>query len=92
MNAENIAMMKKGSVLINCARGGVVNEQALADALASGHISAAGVDVFVNEPPTNDLMISQTNCSLSPHIGASTKEAQERVGIELAERITSFFK
>ena len=92
MNAENIAMMKKGSVLINCARGGVVNEQALADALSSGHISAAGVDVFVSEPPTNDLMISQSNCSLSPHIGASTKEAQERVGIELAERITSFFK
>ncbi|MEY2938286.1 MAG: hypothetical protein RL062_875, partial [Bacteroidota bacterium] len=53
---------------------------------------AAGVDVFENEPPTNDLMISQSNCSLSPHIGASTKEAQERVGIELADRITSFFK
>ena len=64
----------------------------LLEASLEAGFSAAGVDVFVNEPPTNDLMISQTNCSLSPHIGASTKEAQERVGIELAERITSFFK
>ena len=92
IGAAEIAQMKAGSVLINCARGGVVNEVALAEALQSGQISCAGVDVFENEPPTNDLMISQDNCSLSPHIGASTKEAQERVGIELAEKITGFFK
>ena len=92
IGATEIAQMKAGSVLINCARGGVVNEVALAEALQSGQISCAGVDVFENEPPTNDLMISQDNCSLSPHIGASTKEAQERVGIELAEKITGFFK
>ena len=91
IGAQEIAKMKKGAVLINCARGGVVNEQALADALQQGQISCAGVDVFENEPPTNDLMLSQDNCSLSPHIGASTKEAQERVGIELAEKITGFF-
>lgn len=87
-----IAQMKPGAVLINCARGGVVNEIALSDALKSGHLSCAGVDVFENEPPINDLILSQLNCSLSPHIGASTKEAQERVGIELAERISGFFK
>ncbi len=92
IGAAETAQMKAGSVLINCARGGVVNEIALAEALQSGQISCAGVDVFENEPPTNDLMISQDNCSLSPHIGASTKEAQERVGIELAEKITGFFK
>jgi D-3-phosphoglycerate dehydrogenase len=92
IGAAEIAQMKAGSVLINCARGGVVNEVALAEALQSGQISCAGVDVFENEPPSNDLMISQDNCSLSPHIGASTKEAQERVGIELAEKITGFFK
>jgi D-3-phosphoglycerate dehydrogenase len=92
IGAAEIAQMKAGSVLINCARGGVVNEVALAEALQIGQISCAGVDVFENEPPTNDLMISQDNCSLSPHIGASTKEAQERVGIELAEKITGFFK
>lgn len=92
IGTAEIAQMKAGSVLINCARGGVVNEVALAEALQSGQISCAGVDVFENEPPSNDLMISQDNCSLSPHIGASTKEAQERVGIELAEKITGFFK
>jgi len=92
IGAAEIAQMKAGSVLINCARGGVVNEVALAEALQSGQISCAGVDVFENEPPSNDLIISQDNCSLSPHIGASTKEAQERVGIELAEKITGFFK
>ena len=92
IGAAEIAQMKAGSVLINCARGGVVNEVALAEALQSGQISCAGVDVFENEPPSNDLIISQDNCSLSPHIGASTKEAQERVGIELAEKITGLFK
>jgi D-3-phosphoglycerate dehydrogenase len=92
IGAAEIAKMKDGSVLINCARGGVVNEVALAAALESHKIACAGVDVFENEPPTNDLMLRQDNCSLSPHIGASTKEAQERVGIELAEKITGFFK
>jgi D-3-phosphoglycerate dehydrogenase len=92
IGAAEIAKMKDGSVLINCARGGVVNEVALAAALESRKIACAGVDVFEIEPPTNDLMLRQDNCSLSPHIGASTKEAQERVGIELAEKITGFFK
>ena len=92
IGSVEIAKMKPGAVLINCARGGVVNEQALADALQSQYLSCAGVDVFENEPPTNDLILSQANCSLSPHIGASTKEAQERVGIELAEKISGFFK
>ncbi len=84
--------MKQGAVLINCARGGVVNEVALKNAMDSGKIAFAGVDVFENEPPINDTMLSMKNASLSPHIGASTSEAQERVGIELAERICQFFK
>jgi D-3-phosphoglycerate dehydrogenase len=84
--------MKQGSVLINCARGGVVNEVALKNAMDSGKIAFAGVDVFENEPPVNDTILSLKNASLSPHIGASTSEAQERVGIELAERICQFFK
>jgi len=92
ISENEIAQMKKGAVLINCARGGVVNEIALKNALESGHLSFAGVDVFENEPPTNTNMISLKNASLSPHIGASTAEAQERVGIELAERICQFFK
>ena len=68
-----------------------MNEQALAKAVNEGKIAFAGVDVFENEPPTNDLLLSLKNTSLSPHIGASTAEAQERVGIELAERIIQFF-
>jgi D-3-phosphoglycerate dehydrogenase len=87
INAESLSKMKKTAVLINCARGGVVNELALNKAMQEGLISFAGIDVFENEPPTNDLMLSLPNASLSPHIGASTSEAQMRVGIELAERI-----
>ncbi|MSP57230.1 MAG: 3-phosphoglycerate dehydrogenase [Flavobacteriaceae bacterium] len=92
IGAKELALMKKGAVLINCARGGVVNEKALVLAIQSGDIAAAGIDVFENEPPQNDSLLIQDNISMSPHIGASTKEAQERVGIELADKILSFFK
>lgn len=88
---KELSMMKDGAMLINCARGGVVNENALSHAVQSGKISFAGVDVFEQEPPVNDIMLHMPNTSLSPHIGASTAEAQERVGIELAERIIQFF-
>lgn len=88
---KELAMMKDGSMLINCARGGVVNEKALKNALETGKIAFAGVDVFEQEPPVNDDILQLANTSLSPHIGASTAEAQERVGIELAERIIQFF-
>jgi D-3-phosphoglycerate dehydrogenase len=86
--------MKKGVVLINCARGGVVSEKALLDSLNSGHVKFAGLDVFENEPPTEaqkDLM-SHPNVSLSPHIGGSTPEAQDRIGIEIAEKIVNTLK
>lgn len=88
---EEFEKMKKGSVLINCARGGVVNEKAMNEALNSGKISAAGIDVFEKEPPEYTEFLNKSRVSLSPHIGASTAEAQERIGIELAERIISFF-
>lgn len=88
---KELSMMKDGSMLINCARGGVVNESALKNAIQTGKIAFAGVDVFEKEPPVNDDMLLLANTSLSPHIGASTAEAQERVGIELAERIIQFF-
>lgn len=84
--------MKQGSILINCARGGVVNEKAMTEALNSGKLMAAGIDVFEQEPPVYLDFMNKPNVSLSPHIGASTSEAQERVGVELAERIISFFK
>ncbi|MEY3983434.1 MAG: hypothetical protein RL160_991 [Bacteroidota bacterium] len=92
IGAAELRMMKKGSILINCARGGVVNEQALLEALDSGQIGFAGIDVFEQEPPVYTDILKSDKVSLSPHIGASTKEAQERVGVELAERIIGFFK
>ncbi len=80
-------LMKDGIVLVNAARGGVVNEDDLIDALESGKLAHACIDVFENEPnPRADLM-TLANASLSPHIGAATVEAQDRIGIELAEII-----
>jgi len=84
---NEISKMKDGVIVINCARGGVINESALNSAVNSGKVAFTGVDVFESEPPVNDTILSLPNASLSAHIGASTKEAQERVGIELAERI-----
>jgi D-3-phosphoglycerate dehydrogenase len=89
---SEIARMKQGVVLINCARGGVVNEKAMHLAIQNGKIAAAGIDVFEQEPPVYLDFMGSDSVSLSPHIGASTAEAQERVGVELADRICSFFK
>jgi D-3-phosphoglycerate dehydrogenase len=82
-----IQMMKPGAALVNCARGGVVDESSLKAALVEGRISFAGIDVFEQEPPVYQDILKLDNVSLSPHIGASTQEAQKRVGIEMAERI-----
>lgn len=86
--------MKDGVVLINCARGGVVVEKDLLEALNSGKVKAAGIDVFENEPFTeaqHDL-INHPKVSVTPHIGASTDEAQERVGQEIAEKVVAVLK
>lgn len=85
-------MMKKGAGLINCARGGVVSETDLVNALNNGQLAYAGVDVFEKEPPVYDGILKLKNVSLTPHIGASTAEAQKRIGDEMAEQIISFFK
>lgn len=89
--AAELAMMKKGAGLINCARGGVVSEADLIAALQSGHLAYAGTDVFESEPPVNDAILKLNNVSLTPHIGASTAEAQKRIGDEMAEQIIRFF-
>ncbi len=80
-----LAKMKKGSYLINCARGGTVDEQALLDALNSGHIAGAGLDVFEQEPPQFMELLEHPNTTLTPHIGAATFEGQGRVGVEVAK-------
>ncbi len=84
--------MKDGTILINCARGGTVDEDALLAALESGKIAAAGLDVFENEPTPRKDLLTHPKISLSPHIGASTLEAQRFIGLELAEKIKAVFK
>ncbi len=84
-------MMKNGAYLINCARGGVVDEQALLEALDSGKLSAAALDVFESEPLKDERIYKHEKISLTPHIGASTNEAQKRIGNETIEVINNFF-
>lgn len=91
IDADAIKKMKKGAVLINCSRGGIIDEQALLDALDSGQLLSAGLDVFANEPTPDSRLLNHPRISVSPHIGASTAEAQERVGIEMAQRIIAAF-
>jgi len=83
--------MKDGVYLINCARGSVVNEAALLEALNSGKVAGAGIDVFPEEPPQNLELIRHEKVSVTPHIGASTKEAQKRIGVEIISIIKENF-
>jgi D-3-phosphoglycerate dehydrogenase len=87
-----ISKMKNGVCLINTSRGGVINELALMDGLNSNKIAHAALDVFENEPTPRPELLSHPKISLTPHIGAATDEAQERIGVELANIIISFFK
>jgi D-3-phosphoglycerate dehydrogenase / 2-oxoglutarate reductase len=92
IGAEQFAIMKKGVVLVNAARGGVIDEHELIDALNSGKVAHACLDVFVNEPKPMKDILAHEKISLTPHIGAATEEAQERIGIELAEKIIETLK
>ena len=88
LDARRLALCKKGVRIVNCARGGLVAEDALYDALKSGHVGAAALDVFEVEPPPADFPLRELpNIVFTPHLGASTAEAQENVGIEIAQAI-----
>jgi len=87
-----LAKMKKGSYLINCARGGVIDETALYESLKAGHLGGAALDVFEKEPCGPLPLFELDNVIASPHLGASTKEAQSKVAVELAEVFVDFFK
>lgn len=89
---EQIAMMKDGAYIINCARGGVVDEAALLEALNSGKIAGAGIDVYEEEPTKNEALVNHPKVSVTPHIGASTVEAQKRIGMEVVNTIEDFAK
>lgn len=87
---EEMKKMKQGAIIINTSRGGVVDEAALIESIEAGHIGGAGLDVFVGEPKPDPRLLNMDQISVSPHIGASTQEAQRNIGIELAEKIIDF--
>ena len=89
INTETIATMKDGVRLINCARGGIIDEAALADAVASGKVAGAALDVFENEPPTDSPLLGLDKVIVTPHLGASTVEAQKNVAISVANQCIS---
>ncbi|PDT51581.1 MULTISPECIES: phosphoglycerate dehydrogenase [Sinorhizobium] len=90
LSAEAIAKTKPGVRIINCARGGLVDEKALADALKSGHVAGAGFDVFEVEPATESPLFGLPNVVCTPHLGASTTEAQENVALQVAEQMADY--
>jgi len=90
INREKIARMKTGAMLVNCARGGIVNENDLYEALKSGHLSGAALDVFSKEPPGKTKLMSLPNFICTPHLGASTKEAQDKVATDVAKQIVAY--
>ncbi|HIE18779.1 TPA: 3-phosphoglycerate dehydrogenase, partial [Candidatus Bathyarchaeota archaeon] len=91
IDAEEISKMKDGAFLINTSRGEIINEKALLDALRSGKLGGAALDVYAAEPPENLELIKQPNVICTPHIGAQTVEAQREASIRLAEKIIQFF-
>ncbi|MGC6480280.1 MAG: D-2-hydroxyacid dehydrogenase [Flavobacteriaceae bacterium] len=92
IDEQAFSQMKKGAALINAARGGVVDEVALVKALDSGQLSFAALDTFENEPKPEIKLLMHDKISLTPHIGAATLEAQDRIGVELAQQITTLLK
>ena len=87
IDATSIAKMKRGVRIVNCARGGLVVEPALAAALDSGHVAGAAIDVFAEEPATKSLLFGRDNVVVTPHLGAATAEAQENVAVQIAQQI-----
>ena len=90
VSKERLAMTKKGIIIVNCARGGLVDEEALKDALDSGHVRAAALDVFAVEPAKSNPLFGTNNFIATPHLGASTLEAQENVAVQVAEQMADF--
>ncbi len=90
IDAKAIAAMKKGVRIVNCARGGLVDEAALRAALDSGQVAGAAFDVFVNEPATENVLFNHPNVVCTPHLGAATTEAQENVALQVAEQMSDY--
>jgi D-3-phosphoglycerate dehydrogenase len=90
LSKENLERTKKGVRIINCARGGLVDEAALREALDSGHVAGAAFDVFAEEPATQNVLFGHPNVICTPHLGASTNEAQENVALQVAEQMADY--
>ena len=90
INADAFVRMKRGAFIINCARGGIVNERDLCDALASGKVAGAALDVFEEEPTRNTELLALNNVICTPHLGASTDEAQTNVAVAIAEQVVAY--
>ncbi|WP_171132079.1 MULTISPECIES: phosphoglycerate dehydrogenase [unclassified Ruegeria] len=90
LSRENLAKTKKGVRIVNCARGGLVDEEALAEALQSGHVAGAAFDVFSEEPAKENALFNLPNVVCTPHLGAATTEAQENVALQVAEQISNY--
>jgi len=90
LSRENLEKTKKGVRIINCARGGLVDEEALADLLKSGYVAGAGFDVFAKEPATENPLFGLPNVVCTPHLGAATTEAQENVALQVAEQMSDY--
>ena len=91
IDAEAISKMKDGAYLINTARGALVDSAALCDALDSGKLAGAGIDVYPEEPCKDERLLHHPKVCMTPHIGASTKEAQRRIGEEIVKLVTEKF-
>ena len=90
LSAEALAKTRPGVILVNCARGGLVDEAAVAQLLTSGHIAAAAFDVFAEEPATQNVLFTAPNFIATPHLGAATTEAQENVALQIAEQMSDY--
>jgi D-3-phosphoglycerate dehydrogenase len=90
LSRENLAKTKKGVRIVNCARGGLVDEAALAELLQSGHVAGAALDVFAEEPATENPLFGLPNVVCTPHLGAATSEAQENVALQVAEQMSDY--
>lgn len=89
INSKELATMKDGVFLINASRGGIIDESDLISAMDSGKVAGASIDVFINEPTPNEKLLKHERVIATPHIGAATLEAQDRIGVELAEQINT---
>jgi D-3-phosphoglycerate dehydrogenase len=90
INSESLTKMKKNTIVINCARGGIVNEVDMKEALEKEVISGYGCDVYEEEPQTDSIFCGMDNVVMTPHIGAGTSEAQEKVAVQIAEQVSDY--